>query len=479
MPDFNLGNAGGGLGRLAAALGGGNYQKAYDNELGLQSKLAQALASIEAHHATADLNTVKADGERSQQALQTPEALQRNAMVGAGIPLDEQPAVDGYINTGQLGGKYRPAADGNGPVAPAPDWQDKLGAVARSIAGTQRALTVGDKNTENIAKAGAIDREGRLSDAIISGTANRNTVAGAQAAAGGKPLFHTDTTGSVLDQFTGNLDTNNPMAGSTIGLRGAQAGQAKAGAAAHYAAAENSRAQAEKARTSGAVNADAMLNDDDAKFMAQQYLRGDQSVMTNLGRGAQGAQNIVKLRRAIRDEATAAGMNPAQVATAMAQFQGDKAAFRTAGTKGANMEMAATEADQVADIALQASQAVPRTSYVPVNKALRAYQTNSGDPRIVQFGAATNALINTYARAISPSGTPTVHDKQHAEDILSTAQSPEQYAAVVSMMKKEIATARASPGMVRDSMAGRMGGTAAQPHGQQPAAGGFTYLGKE
>lgn len=249
MPNINYGTAAPGLGRLAAALGGGGYQRGYDNELNLQSKLAQAMAAIDAHTASADLNRAKAAGEQSQQAMQTPEAVRRTAMLSQGIPLDEAPEVETYERTGQLGGKYRPLAEGlPGPVAPRPDWESRLGEVARAAANTQRALALGDKNSENVAKAGSIERGDRLSDAIINGTANRNTVAGAQAAASGKDLFHADATGSVLDKFTGGLNTDNPMAKSTIGLRTEQAGQAKAGAAENYAQAGAANASAAKTR---------------------------------------------------------------------------------------------------------------------------------------------------------------------------------------------------------------------------------------
>lgn len=254
MAGINLRAASGGLGRLAAAIGGGQgtgsaYERGMHGEMGLQSKLAQAMAQIEASNATAELNRVKADGERSEQAMRTPEAVRRTAMVQHGIPLDEAPEVDGYFRTGQLGGKYRQLpAEVQGPVAPQPDWMGRLSDVARAMAGTQRALTIGDKNSENVAKAAAIERQGRLSDAIIAGTANRNTVGGAQAAVEGKDLFNSDATGSVLDRFTGSLDTNNPMAGSTIRLRTEQAGQAKAGAAENYAQADSARASASKTR---------------------------------------------------------------------------------------------------------------------------------------------------------------------------------------------------------------------------------------
>lgn len=226
-----------GLTRLAAAIGGnGAFEGAKQNEMMLQSRLAQALASTQASEASADLNAAKAESERAGLAAQAPEALMRNAMIGNGIPLSEAPAVNNWLNTGELGGKYAAPADGVGPTMQAPAWAGpgpeipglgpskvtnpgKLGNVAQAIAGMQNAIAIGDKNSENIAKADAIRRNSALSDAIIAGTADRNTVGGAQAAVGGKDLFKADGTGAVLDQFSGQIDVTNPLAQATIGQR--------------------------------------------------------------------------------------------------------------------------------------------------------------------------------------------------------------------------------------------------------------------
>lgn len=212
----------------------------------------------------------------------------------------------------------------------------------------------------------------------------------------------------------------------------------------------------------------AALSDDDLKFMADQYLAGDRTVLQNLGRGAQGSKNLVSLRNAVRKEAQARGMSGADVAASVAEFEGVKAGERSLGTRTAQAGMAVNEADQFADIAAQASRDVPRTQFVPVNRALNAYETNTGDPKIVAFGAATNSLINAYARAVSPSGTPTVSDKEHAREMLNTAQTPEQYQAVITMMKREMAAAQRSPGQVRSEF--REAVTRGKPMANPPPA---------
>lgn len=204
------------------ALAGGNapYQQAMNNEISLQSKLAQALSAQQ-------LNEAKAAEIEDGRAMAAPEAVRRNAMLGHGVPLAEEGAVDKYFQTGELGGRYAKPADDVGPVLPSPDWAKNLDNVRRTIMAATNALTLGDKNSANVATSAGKFREQALSDAIINGTANRNAVGGAQAAGEGKPLFNSDASGAVLDQFTGNLDTNNPMAGASIGLKNAQAAKAR------------------------------------------------------------------------------------------------------------------------------------------------------------------------------------------------------------------------------------------------------------
>lgn len=205
----------------------------------------------------------------------------------------------------------------------------------------------------------------------------------------------------------------------------------------------------------------AKLDDDTLTSMAGQYLSGDKSVFTNIGRGAQGAENIIRLRQRVKEVADAQGMKPADVAHRIAEFSGDMASQRTLGVRQTNADMAVTEAQKMSDLALAASQNVPRSNYPKVNQAIQAYRENTGDPNVMRFGAANLAFVNTYARAISPTGTPTVHDKiaAVAEGKLSTANSHTQYAAIVDQMRQEMAAAKAAPAQVkqdlRDAAAGR------------------------
>lgn len=216
---------------------------------------------------------------------------------------------------------------------------------------------------------------------------------------------------------------------------------------------------------------------DDATLeqLAKQAIAGDTSVFTNLGRGSQGAANVVAIRKKIAEINARGGETGSEQAMRNAEFFGTKAGQRTLGARSANIELAATEFGQVLPVVQQASQAVDRTRYPDLNKIIQAYQEKTGDPNIVAFGGGVNTLVNLYARAISPTGVPTVSDKDHAREILSKAWSQGQFDAAVGMMSQEIQAALTSPEKVRDEMRRRFlggsgGSTWQSAPSSQPAA---------
>lgn len=210
------------------------------------------------------------------------------------------------------------------------------------------------------------------------------------------------------------------------------------------------------ARAGGAGGAgEPTIDDETLTSMAEQYLAGDKSVFQNLGRGAQGATNVVALRQRVTQVAKEAGMTPDQIALVQNEFQGMGAAQRALGTRSANFGLAEKEAYAMADLVTEASSKVPRTQFMPINKAIIAYENNTGDPETRQFGAALNSFINAYARAVSPIGTPTVSDKDHARSMLSTADSHEALTAIMGQLKREMDAAGAAPGAVQKQIRGR------------------------
>ena len=155
--------------------------------------------------------------------------------------------------------------------------------------------------------------------------------------------------------------------------------------------------------------------------MADQYLAGDTTVLQNLGRGPQAAEAIKQLRTAIVQRGRQQGLNGAQIAGRIADFKGVLSTERAVGTRTAQVELPAAEAQKLIPLALKASDAVPRSGFLPFSKAEQAINHGLNNPQLRQFVAANNALVNVYSRAVSPSGVPTDSDKSHARQLLDTA----------------------------------------------------------
>ena len=214
-------------------------------------------------------------------------------------------------------------------------------------------------------------------------------------------------------------------------------------------------------RDAAVPTADGMLPDATVAMMAEQYRAGDTSVMQNLGRGAQGAQNIIRLRNEIARQTKEAGQGGRDLAAQNAEYFGTKAGQRSAGTRIANVEMASYEAESLIPLARDASAAVKRSGLLPFGKGQVLFNEQTNDPEMRQFAAANNALVNVYSRAISPSGVPTVADKEHAREMIATAMDDKSYQAVLDQMQKEITAARRAPQQVRrafnDAVTGKGG----------------------
>lgn len=211
------------------------------------------------------------------------------------------------------------------------------------------------------------------------------------------------------------------------------------------------------------------LSEETATYMAKQYMQGDKSVLQNLGRGIQGQANLIYLREKVVELAKKENVSPAELATRMTEFSGMLAAQRTLGQRTANVELFNNEAINMMEIAQQKSHEVPRTQFPAVNKALLAYERQTGDPKVRAFGAAINTVINTYAKAISGGAAATVSDKDHAREILKDADTPEQFDAVIDILKQELQAARKAPGQVRQELRDLSGGGSTLESGKVPS----------
>lgn len=190
-------------------------------------------------------------------------------------------------------------------------------------------------------------------------------------------------------------------------------------------------------------------SDETLKFIAQQYLSGDRTVVQGFGRSA---TMMGKIRDAITAEAKEQGMSPAATAQRVAEFEGQKSGQRALGTRSANIELAVNEASQFADLALDASGKFDRTGVKSFNDIQKAIQRRTASPELRQFEAANTSFINAYARAVNPNGVATVSDKDHARQMLDTGFAKGDYKAAITQLQKEMAAAQKSPGVVKEKM---------------------------
>lgn len=195
------------------------------------------------------------------------------------------------------------------------------------------------------------------------------------------------------------------------------------------------------------------MSDKAIDFAAQRLLNGEPAnkVLANFGRGAQGAQNITAVQNRLAELAADGGVNAQLMAVITQELSSDARARLELGAREGKIAPRVAEAKNFAQIAGVASQKVPREKFVPVNKLMQMADSSMSDPALAAFKAANVSLINAYAAAVG-GGAPTVHDKEAAEKMLSTAMSPEAYQAVVNQLITEMDAALAAPRDVMEEM---------------------------
>jgi hypothetical protein len=190
---------------------------------------------------------------------------------------------------------------------------------------------------------------------------------------------------------------------------------------------------------SGAGVKDQPLDQATLDWLANRLNQGDSSAVTNLGFGSAGNRAAVVKRAAELAGAStdAAGAASTQIGNQVG-LGGLKQAGRTSGALGARIDTFAEEAKQTVPQALQASDAVPRGQWVPINTIEQMGEAAASNPALSRFQAANNALANTYAKAVNPTGVPTDESRRAAFSILNMAKSPQAYGEAVHQLEREM-----------------------------------------
>jgi hypothetical protein len=218
----------------------------------------------------------------------------------------------------------------------------------------------------------------------------------------------------------------------------------------------------------GGAGAEPSLDDDTLEFLAERALRGDRTALQNLGRGGQGAANLVAVNQRVAQKAKAQGLTGGDLASINADYQGQVAGLRTSGTISARIENAAAEAAELAPLALSASEKVARSGLLPFGRAEMMFNKNTNSPAMNEFATANIGLATAYAGAMARGGKSTVADMEHAREILSTAKNHEAYKAIVGQINLEIQAAQRAPQRVRNHLRTEISGRGGDHGGGEP-----------
>lgn len=186
-------------------------------------------------------------------------------------------------------------------------------------------------------------------------------------------------------------------------------------------------------RKSGRKGEGNLLSEDALRLAAEQYISGDRSVVVGYGRNP---ATLAALKNTVAKIAKERGISGSRLASLTAEFEGIKAGQRALGTRTANLDVAARELDNFAGQALAASDKVPRVGFKPINELMRLGR-NQWSAEQAAFEAYNRSVITAFAQVSARTGSATVHNTEEAEHMLNTAQTPEQYKAVIKALQND------------------------------------------
>lgn len=117
--------------------------------------------------------------------------------------------------------------------------------------------------------------------------------------------------------------------------------------------------------------------------------------------------------------------------------KGAQAEQRAEGTRIGQLRIAENEMEGAVKISQAAYAKLPRGKFTPFNELANLYEKKTSSPEQAAAYAADNAIVNLYARMISPTGQGTDSDKNHAREMLNQAQGPEAHQAVLQQLLTE------------------------------------------
>jgi hypothetical protein len=204
----------------------------------------------------------------------------------------------------------------------------------------------------------------------------------------------------------------------------------------------------------------------------------------NMGRGIQGQQQSTAIRQRAAEMEIGSGGDPSTWPEKWQQFKAQgsaaSAGARVGATREANLKLILQVANAAVPAAIEQSEKVGRTNWVPLNKIIQKGEVMSSDPELRSFGMANLQLAESWARAMNPTGVMRESDREKALEFLNTADSPATYKRLVQQLQVQmqreldaIDTNRGGSAGTKTPEPGKL--TAAQKAAPSTTPGGFSW----
>jgi hypothetical protein len=210
-------------------------------------------------------------------------------------------------------------------------------------------------------------------------------------------------------------------------------------------------AATDKIRLSMEIARGEVLSPESTKLVAEQFLAGDKSALTNLSRGPAGGRNIMAVREAITQLARERGLSGTEIAARTQDYSALTAGLRSTYTREANIGTAVQTALDSGPLLAQSVNQAAGTGLAIWSEAEGRWAAQKGDPKYQDLVGRINTFNNLYARAIS-GGQSTVSGQTHAREMLSPNMPRDAMKAQIRVMMQEMQIEKQAPGKVRDKM---------------------------
>jgi hypothetical protein len=176
------------------------------------------------------------------------------------------------------------------------------------------------------------------------------------------------------------------------------------------------------------------VSQDTIRTLGEQVLAGNYKALTRLGE-----DNRVAVWDYIGKKEKDLGLPSGFILQSEAEQEARKTAEREYGRMDARRNTAGNTFLAGASTLIDLSEQMPRDHYYSVNEILNFSKKQMQDPQLSRLNAAVNTAVNEYANAITTSASgATVSDKQHARELLSSAQDHESLKGALQTMTQEV-----------------------------------------